>query len=68
MRIEDKKCPFCGGERFIEATQDGYAAVRNGFGLRHAALRHVICRDCGSVVRSYVDDPERLLPKRERDS
>lgn len=66
MTIQHKKCPFCGGGRFIEAAQDGYGAIRSG--LRHASLRHVICRGCGSVVRSYVDEPERLLPKRERDS
>lgn len=66
MMIQDQKCPFCGGERFLEARQDGYAAIRSG--MRHAALRHVICRACGSVVRSFVEEPERLLPRRERDS
>ena len=60
-------CPFCGGYEIIETYQDGYgaiSAVKNKLGGR--ALYHSVCRDCGSVLRSYVKDPEKLLKKSER--
>ena len=60
-------CPHCGGTEMIEAYQSGYAVVA---GLSHKMggvnLYHSICRRCGSVVRSYVKDPEKLLKKKDR--
>ena len=35
-------------------------------GMRSAALYATVCRDCGSVVRTYCKDPEKLFPKNER--
>ncbi len=60
-------CPYCGGTEFIECYQDGYAvvtAVSNAWGGR--ALCHSVCRNCGSVVRSFVKEPEKLLKKKDR--
>ena len=62
-----KECPYCGGKEIITAYQSGYAAIA---GVSHkmggCALYHSICRDCGSVVRSYVQEPEKLLKRRDR--
>ena len=61
------ECPFCGGIEFIEAYQTAYGAVTavsNQWG--GSALYHQICRSCGSVVRSYVKNPEKLLKKKDR--
>ncbi len=60
-------CPFCGGHEIIETFQSAYgavSAVQNKFG--GCALYHAICRNCGSVVRSYVKDTEKLLKKKDR--
>ena len=60
-------CPFCGGYEIIVTFQDGYgaiSAVKNKLGGR--ALYHSVCRNCGSVVRSYVKEPEKLLKKKDR--
>lgn len=60
-------CPFCGGYEIIEAYQTGYGAataVSNKLG--GCAIYHSICRNCGSVVRSYVKDPEKLLKRKDR--
>lgn len=65
--ISITKCSFCGGTEFITAFQGGNGAVYstdNSF--RGTPLYHTICRDCGSVVRSYVTDPEKLLKKSDR--
>ncbi len=61
------RCPYCGSSEIVPAYQDGYAAisgVQNKFGS--CALYHSICRNCGSIVRSYVKDPEKLLKKKDR--
>lgn len=60
-------CPYCGGSEIITGTQDAYGAIS---GVQHklgsCALYHSVCRSCGSVVRSYVKDPEKLLKKKDR--
>lgn len=60
-------CPFCGGNEVITAYQSAYgavSAVENIFG--GCALYHSICRKCGSILRSYVKEPEKLLKKKDR--
>ena len=61
------RCPYCGGTEMIEAFQSAYGAVAatsNKLGGR--TLYHSICAGCGSVVRSYVKEPEKLLKKKDR--
>ena len=61
------RCPYCGGNEIIEAYQTAYAAVTatsNKLGGR--PLYHSICLKCGSVVRSYVKEPEKLLKRKDR--
>ena len=62
-----KECPYCGGSEIIEAYQSAYGsitAVSNMWG--GANLCHSVCRGCGSVLRSYVKEPEKLLKRRDR--
>ena len=60
-------CPYCGSTEMIESLQGGYAAV---YAADHQiggdTLYHTICRNCGSVLRSYVKEPEILLKRSER--
>ncbi len=62
-----RQCPYCGGTEMIEAYQTGYGAVS---GTRHklggTPLYHTVCRRCGSVVRSFVKQPEKLLKRKDR--
>ena len=67
--IQIKQCPFCGGTEFVYGYQGGYGAVTGDQSMLTGQwLRHIICRNCGSVVHSYVDNPEKLLKfsKRKR--
>lgn len=61
-----EKCPFCGGEELIECRVSSYGGVYLERGIHGAALYALTCRDCGSVVRTYCKDPEKLYPKKER--
>ena len=66
--IRDERCPYCGNTEFIQAMQSfqgGIMGVENIWGMGQE-LHHVICRRCGSVVRSYVRNPEALLKKKDR--
>ena len=51
------------GQR-IKALQ--YRYERDGHKLGGVSLYHSVCRHCGSVVRSYVKDPEKLLRRKDR--
>ena len=60
-------CPYCGGTEMVEAYQDAYGAISGTQNkLGGCALYHCICRGCGSVLRSYVKDPEKLLKRKDR--
>ena len=59
----EEKCPYCGGQEFVVGKQEGYATVSPAdkfLTFRSQALYHKICRSCGTVVKSYVKDPEKL--------
>ncbi len=64
--VKIEKCPFCGGEEMIEVRVASYGGVSLNNSLHSAALFATLCRDCGSVVRFYCKDPEKLFPKKER--
>ena len=67
--VQIKQCPFCGGTEFVEGYQSGYGAITGAESVwAGAVLHHVICRQCGSVVHSYVENPEKLLKLRNRRS
>ena len=69
-KIRDLKCPFCGGAEFVR----GRAFSRAGLWI--APLRdklfdfrentqpeiRVYCKNCGSLVREYIRNPEYLEP------
>ena len=67
--VKIEKCPFCGGEELIETRISAYGTyltpAKRG-GLRSVAIFATVCRDCGSVVRTYCKNPEKLFPKKER--
>ncbi len=61
------RCPYCGGTEMIECFQTGYgaiSAVKNKLG--GSTLYHSVCRRCGTIARSYVKNPEKLLRRKDR--
>ncbi|MDE5548359.1 MAG: hypothetical protein K2J30_05145 [Clostridia bacterium] len=67
--VKIEKCPYCGGEEFIDCRAESYGGVYLSTGvLRGAALYATVCRDCGSIVRNYCKEPEKLYPKKQRRS
>lgn len=59
--IEVKDCPYCGGTEFGRGKQRGYAKLVTGaLDLAGDNLNHIICMNCGSVVRSYVEHPDKF--------
>ena len=70
--VKIEKCPFCGGENFIETKVNSYGSSYlrplKKKGLRSATLFATVCTDCGSVVRTYVRSPKKLLPKKRAKS
>lgn len=68
--IKMEKCPFCGGEELLECFLNSYGGCYVSYKAskiyRDERLYALVCRDCGSVVRTYCKDPEKLFPKQER--
>ena len=63
--MEQKKdiCPYCGGTKTVVGKQYSQAAVfRLNAKFMHGGtpLLHIICRDCGTVIRSCVESPSNL--------
>lgn len=56
-----KECPYCGGTEFGKGYQRGYANLFSGtFDLSGDNLHHIVCMNCGSIVRSYVKHPDKF--------
>lgn len=64
--IKIEQCPFCGGNEFIDGRMSALGGVIIEKGKHASAVYALVCRDCGSIVRSYVSDAEKMLPKKER--
>lgn len=59
--IEVKECPYCRGTEFGKGSQRGYAKIVTGaFDFIGDNLYHIICSNCGSIVRSYVENPDKF--------
>ncbi len=61
-----EKCPYCGKEEFVEGKQEGYASIAPAnkiLTLKSQALYHLICPNCGAIVKSYVKEPKKLITK-----
>jgi predicted nucleic-acid-binding Zn-ribbon protein len=63
MKMEQQeKCPYCGGTEFVTARQTpGIESANKLINFKGQWLYHIICLNCGTVVRSYVKEPEKLL-------
>ena len=53
-------CPWCGGKDVVEGIQSAYAKVQPNKTLtfKGESLVHVIFKECGTVIRSYVKNPK----------
>lgn len=56
------QCPKCGCKALGKGKQGGYAAIvpLDGFFRMGASITHVICTECGFLVESYVDKPQKF--------
>jgi predicted nucleic-acid-binding Zn-ribbon protein len=63
MKMEQQeKCPYCGGTEFVTAKQTpGIESAKRPINVKGQWLYHIICLNCGTVVRSYVKEPKKLL-------
>lgn len=57
---ENRVCPYCGGTDFVVGIQ----AVRTEkLSFRDQTLYHEICENCGTVVRSFIKEPDKFVKK-----
>jgi predicted nucleic-acid-binding Zn-ribbon protein len=59
---QQEKCPYCGGTELVTAKQaPGIESAKKWINFKGQLLYHIICLNCGTVVRSYVKEPRKLL-------
>jgi len=61
-------CQYCGCTEMVEVYQAGYgtATVVN-HPLHGAHIYHAVCKNCGTIVRSYVKKVEKIAKFAESD-
>lgn len=63
---EKYKCTNCENEETILCIQSGYANIYpegKVFTFKCEKLYHVICLKCGTVIKSFVKNPQKLVVK-----
>ncbi|RRD31946.1 hypothetical protein EII38_04120 [Streptococcus minor] len=54
-------CPYCENTTFVVGkTNKTYGGVGKSMNFPNQPICHDICEQCGSVVRTYVEHPEKL--------
>ena len=58
-------CPHCGGRETLDAKQYGQGSIypRKGIFSLGKPLYHIVCKDCGTIIRSYIEDPQSWAKK-----
>jgi len=65
-KVRITQCRYCGGTEFVNAPSS-ITVQNNSLTLwTPKFVRFTICLDCGSILRSYVIEPERLLTSRRK--
>lgn len=55
--IAIKTCPYCNATELCNGYQSGNSrATVNRNGTKGARIVHIICRECGSIVYSKVEE------------
>ena len=64
--IDYEKCPHCGSCNNVIGKQSGYARVTANkcVTFKEQTLYHIICLDCGTIIRSFIKNPKRLVVKK----
>ncbi len=62
MENNDKKCPFCGNNELVECVQVLQGALSPTLKAPSCSqpLYHLVCKKCGTVVRSFVKQTKHL--------
>ncbi len=60
MNMKNLVCTYCGGTEMVRGVQTGYASITKIKGWLGQSLYYDICANCGTVVRSFVENPEKL--------
>lgn len=60
--MNDEKCPHCGSQENVAGIQgvEAYVSSTRKLSVKREQLHYIICLKCGTVIRSFVQKPERL--------
>lgn len=63
--VEYYTCPWCGCKEVVYGKQDNQASIKPiKFKMpmypKMQTITHIICKQCGTIIRSYIEEPEKL--------
>jgi len=61
MEHKEDVCPYCGGTELVKGKQNGQGMIlpyRRISMFSAQKLVHLVCKNCGTVVRSYIENPQ----------
>lgn len=56
--IKVDKCPYCGHDEFGLGFQEDYARIVKSYFRFGQTPYHIICLNCGSIVRTFIENPK----------
>lgn len=60
--MSDKTCPKCGGTDIKTGIQKGHSNIipEKSVMKMGSQVKHYICTNCGYILESYVEKPEKF--------
>lgn len=56
---KEEKCPYCDAAQNVVGKQVGMRANKK-ITIKEQPIYHVICLNCGTIIRSYVKEPKEI--------
>lgn len=55
-------CPYCGSTEFVVGKENKtYGGISKSGNFTGQPICHDICKNCGTIVRSFVENPSKLV-------
>lgn len=64
MENSNWKCNHCGHNEYVIGKQIQYAELC--VKMKGTTLKHEVCLKCGTVNRSYIENPEKFIKYKEQ--
>lgn len=66
-KLEINKCPYCSETEIVDTEVFTWGGLSVGTSRKYNTPVHMwVCRNCGSVLHLYAENPEMMFPQKQR--